>query len=62
MKTDAQCSKDIHWLKIIEAADYLHVNKKTIYAWLEEGKIYAVKTPSNIYRVCRGCLTKPCDG
>ncbi|MEW6126565.1 MAG: helix-turn-helix domain-containing protein [Acidobacteriota bacterium] len=55
------CKKEINLFKINEAADFLRVSKKTIYGWIEEGKIYAIKTPGNLYRVCRGCLIKPCD-
>ena len=53
------CQEYEIFLRIQKAAKLADVNPRTIYRYLEEGKIHAVKTAGGTYRVCRGCLIKP---
>ena len=47
------------FLRIHKAAKLADVDRRTIYRYLEEGKIHAVKIAGGTFRVCRGCLIKP---
>jgi predicted site-specific integrase-resolvase len=38
------------------------VSSKTIYRYIEEGSVYAVRIAGKTLRVCRGCLLKPLSG
>jgi predicted site-specific integrase-resolvase len=38
------------------------VSTKTIYRYVEEGNVYAVRIAGKTLRVCRGCLLKPFSG
>lgn len=53
------CKDYEDFLRIQKAATLADVNRRTIYRYLEEGKIHAVKTAGGTYRECRGCLIKP---
>jgi len=53
------CQDYEDFLRILKAATLADVSRRTIYRYLEEGKIYAVKTAGGTYRVCWGCLIKP---
>lgn len=55
------CEEHEKFLKIQTAATLLEVNRRTIYRYVEEGKIYSVKTVGGTLRVCSGCLVKPND-
>ncbi len=52
------CEKFEKFLSIKHAAKLADVNRRTIYRYLDEGKIHKVKTAGGTYRVCRGCLIK----
>lgn len=52
------CQDYEKFLRIQHAATLADVNRRTIYRYLEEGKIHAVKTVGGTYRVCSGCLLK----
>lgn len=52
------CQDYEKFIKIQNAAILIDVNRRTIYRYLEEGKIYAVKTAGGRYRVCCSCLLK----
>lgn len=52
------CQEYEKFLKIQNAAALADVSRRTVYRYLEEGKIYAVKTAGGTYRVCSGCLLK----
>lgn len=47
-----------NFLKIRKAAPLADVSRRTIYRYLEEGKICSVKIAGGTSRVCRGCLIK----
>jgi excisionase family DNA binding protein len=36
-----------------ELADYLDKSRQTIYRWIEEGKLKAVKDPGGCFRITR---------
>lgn len=50
------CKDYVQLLKVQNAAKLLDVNRRTIYRYIEEGKIYAIKTVGKTYRVCGKCL------
>lgn len=52
------CQDYEKFLRIQNAAKLADVSRRTIYRYLEEGRIYAVKTVGGTYRVCSGCLLK----
>ena len=43
-------------LKIIKAAKLADVSCKTIYRYVEEGKVYSVKIAGSTIRICSSCL------
>lgn len=47
------------WVTIAEAAHLLSVSRRTIYNWLQDGKITAVRTPGGSLRVARAALFTP---
>jgi excisionase family DNA binding protein len=49
-------------LKIAEAAKLVGVSEKTIYGYIEEGSVYAVKVAGKRFRICKGCLMRPYTG
>lgn len=52
------CRDYKNFLKTHDAAILAAVTRRTIYRYLEEGKVYAVKVAGGTYRVCSGCLLK----
>jgi excisionase family DNA binding protein len=52
------CQDYKKFLKTHNAATLADVTRRTIYRYIEEGKIYAIKVAGNTYRVCSGCLFK----
>lgn len=52
------CQDYKKFLKTHNAATLTDVIRRTIYRYIEEGKIYAFKTAGKTYRVCSGCLLK----
>lgn len=56
------CQEYNKFLRVQSAATLIDVSRRTIYRYLEEGKIYSVKTPGGTKRVCGGCLVKPETG
>ena len=53
------CKAPLRLLRISRAAKIADVSSKTIYRYVEEGNVYAVKVAGKTLRVCRGCLIKP---
>jgi excisionase family DNA binding protein len=45
-------------LKIPDAAKLINVHRRTIYRYIKQGAVYAVKTAGNRYRICGSCLLK----
>ncbi|MEN3332263.1 MAG: Helix-turn-helix domain [Blastocatellia bacterium] len=56
------CKRYAQLLKIPDAAKLINVHRRTIYRYIEQGAVYAVKTAGNRYRICGSCLLKPSDG
>ncbi|HMG35399.1 MAG TPA: helix-turn-helix domain-containing protein [Blastocatellia bacterium] len=53
------CSSPLHLLRIPKAAQLVDVRPKTIYAYIEDGSVYAIKVAGKRYRVCKSCLIRP---
>ena len=53
------CSSPLHLLRIPKAAELVDVRPKTIYAYIEDGSVYAIKVAGKRYRVCKACLIRP---
>lgn len=53
-----RCQEQKKFLKTHNAAALADVIRRTIYRYIDEGKIYVVKVAGNTYRVCSGCLLK----
>ena len=52
------CKKYVHLLKVCNAAKLVDVHSRTIYRYIDEGLIYAVKIAGKTYRVCCDCLIR----
>jgi excisionase family DNA binding protein len=52
------CQDYKKFLKIQKAANLADVNRRTVYRYIEEGKVHAIKTAGGTSRVCVGCLIK----
>lgn len=50
------CNDYVRLLRIQKAADLIDVNKRSIYRYIEEGRVYAIKAAGHTYRVCINCL------
>jgi excisionase family DNA binding protein len=46
-------------IRVRRAARLVDMHSRTIYRYIEEGKIHAVKVGGSSYRVCTGCLVNP---
>lgn len=54
-----RCHNYEKFLKTHSASNLAEVTRRTIYRYIDEGKIYAIKIAGNTYRVCSSCLLKP---
>lgn len=52
------CKEYTQLLRIQKAAKVADVNRRTIYRYIEEGRVYFVRIAGKTYRVCSGCLLK----
>jgi excisionase family DNA binding protein len=50
------CKKYVRLLRVSNAAKLVDVHSRTIYRYIDEGLIYAVKIVGKTYRVCGDCL------
>ncbi len=57
-----KCNNPWQLLKISEAAKLAGVSEKTIYGYIEEGSVYAIKVAGKRFRVCKRCLIRPYTG
>jgi len=55
------CREYVRLIKIEKAARLADVNRRTIYRYIEEGKIRSLKIAGKTQRVCSKCLLKPDD-
>lgn len=53
------CNTYVQILKISYAAQLAEVDRRSIYRYIEEGKVYAVKIAGSCYRICSSCLIQP---
>jgi hypothetical protein len=56
-----RCERYVQLLKIRKAAKIADVNSRTIYRYIEEGKIYSTKIASTTTRICSSCLLREED-
>jgi excisionase family DNA binding protein len=52
------CKDYVRLLKVQSAAKLLDVDRRTIYRYIENNGVYAIKTVGKTYRVCSNCLLK----
>ncbi len=52
------CKDYSRLLRIQSAARLADVNRRSIYRYIEDDKVYAVKVAGMTYRVCSQCLLK----
>lgn len=50
------CHRQTRMLTSAQAADVLNVSRRTIYRWVQEGKIHATRIPSGHLRICEDSL------
>ena len=50
------CQNHFQLLRIPRAAKIADVDRRSIYRYIEEGKVHAVKIAGSCYRICSGCL------
>ena len=50
------CGKQVRLLRVARAAELIDVHTRTIYRYIDEGLVYAVKVVGKTYRVCGECL------
>jgi excisionase family DNA binding protein len=50
------CRRPVQLLRVAHAARLVDVHSRTIYRYIDEGLIYAVKVVGKTYRVCGTCL------
>lgn len=55
------CKQEVKLLRVAHAARLIDVHTRTIYRYIEEGLIYAVKVVGKTYRVCGDCLFRQSD-
>ncbi len=55
-----RCKQYVQLLKIRRAAKLADVSCKTVYRYVEEGKVHTVKIAGSTIRICSSCLLK-CD-
>ncbi|PYT08643.1 MAG: hypothetical protein DMF60_04315 [Acidobacteria bacterium] len=52
------CKAPSRFIKVQTAATLVDVSRRTIYRYIEEGKIHAFRVAGASYRVCRSCLVQ----
>jgi len=56
-----RCKQYVQLLKIRKAAKIADVSCKTVYRYVEEGRVHTVKIAGSTIRICSGCLLKQDD-
>lgn len=56
-----RCNRYVQLLKIRKAAKVADVSCKTIYRYVEEGRVHVVKVAGSTIRVCSNCLLQADD-
>jgi excisionase family DNA binding protein len=52
------CNKHVRVLRVSNAAKLVDVRPRTIYRYIDEGLVYALKVAGKTYRVCKTCLLR----
>jgi excisionase family DNA binding protein len=52
------CNKQVQLLRVSNAAKLVDVHPRTIYRYIDEGLVFALKVAGKTYRVCRHCLLR----
>jgi excisionase family DNA binding protein len=52
------CNKHVQLLRVSNAAKLVDVRPRTIYRYIDEGLVYALKVAGKTYRVCKPCLLR----
>lgn len=56
------CKRDVRLLRIRKAAMLADVTRRTIYNYIDEGCVYAIRIAGKTLRVCPSCLlVEPSD-
>ncbi len=55
------CKEYAHLLKIKNAAKIADVSCRTIYRYIEEGKVHSTKIAGKTMRICSSCLLREDD-
>ena len=50
-----RCKQYVQLLKVTKAAKVADVSSKTIYRYVEEGKVHTVKVAGSTIRICSSC-------
>lgn len=50
------CERRVQLLRVHNAAKLVDVHTRTIYRYIDEGLVYAIKVAGKTYRVCGDCL------
>jgi excisionase family DNA binding protein len=50
------CKEYVQLIKISNATRLVNVHRRTVYRYIDQGLIYAVKIVGKSYRVCGNCL------
>ena len=52
------CNKHVQLLRVSNAAKLVDVRARTIYRYIDEGLVFALKVAGKTYRVCKTCLLR----
>lgn len=52
------CNKHAQLLRVSNAAKLVDVHPRTIYRYIDEGLVFALKVAGKTYRVCKHCLLR----
>lgn len=50
------CAKQVPMIKVDEAANLARVSSRTIYRWVETGKVHFAETPEGMLWICLNSL------
>jgi len=54
-----RCSEYVKVLRVSHAANIVDVDRRTIYNYIKQQKVFALKVAGNTLRVCSNCLLRP---
>jgi hypothetical protein len=56
-----RCSQYVKVIRVSGAAKIVDVDRRTIYNYIKQQKVFAVKVAGNTIRVCSNCLLRQSD-